>query len=200
MAVKVKKIRKIDQEKSESGVSVKFGEAEFIVLPKEISDAYTQELVKQIFLTAEADKSIEEEKAKAKGNAEALSKVASDKIILSRKTDSESCAVLVKGWSINESDCEISTRLISMLADVYPECISGAVGKRTAKYSHEAAVALCSDQKYLFDIEVSDESGAGTKDETKKFREVIFILAGEEATDLACKEVPVAKFGPLDVK
>jgi hypothetical protein len=200
MAVRVKKIRRIDQEKAELGVSVKFGEAEFIVLPKDISDAYTHERVKQLFLNADADKNIEDAKVKAKNDAIALSKVASDRVNLSRKVDSESYSTLIRDWKINESDCEISARLIAMLVDVYPECISGATGQRTAKYSHKAAIALCSDQKYLFDIEVSDESGAGVKDETKVFREVISILAGKEATDAACNEVPVEKFVPLALK
>lgn len=200
MAVRVKKIRKIDQEKAELGISVKFGEAEFIVLPKDISEEFRHETIKQYFLLADANKSIEEAKVKAKKDGAAMLSVVHDYVSQNRKSDAELLSVVIKDWKINECDCETSARLIAMLDDVYPECVSGVAGQRTAKYSRKAAVALCSDQKYLFDIEVGDENGSGTKEETKIFREVISLLAGKEATDLACSEIPVEKFVPLGSK
>lgn len=197
MSIKVKKVRKIDQEKSESGVSVKFGEAEFVVLPMDISEEFKHESIKLLFLNGDADKSLEEAKIKASTDVTAMSRVVTDTLTLARKQNTKLYSVLIKDWKINECDCETSARLIAILADVYSECVSGAVGQRTAKYSRKAADALCSDRKYLFDIEISDESGSGTKEETKVFGEVIFLLAGKEATDLACSEVPVEKFVPL---
>lgn len=193
--IRVKKIRQADQQKVDSGIGVKFGEADFTLLPGQLSLEYSASKIKVLFLHSDEEKELEKEKTKVLSrkpvNDLQASDIAERQARLSRSKDSQCAASLIKGWRINEADCEVSAQLIYVLSKVYPECLSGEVGKRTAKYSDSAAKALCADRQHPIDIEFD---GA---DDTCFFQDVIYNLAAKEATNVACSEIPVEKFVPL---
>lgn len=137
-------------EKVEKGVDIELVDAVFTIQPIKDNPAY-----QAAYFTAESEfgKDLEQlennaSKAHENGRHEEYGRLSAKIREAKRKIASSASAALVSGWSIEESAGQSSKDFIGYFLAKFPECVSGKLGSRVAKYSKDAAKIMCLD-KYL---------------------------------------------------
>lgn len=149
MDVKVLGLTKVDREKENAGVKVMLGDAEFTILPVTKHGDYKVASIAQDFVWADELKRLQKEKEaiqrKKPVDAIAIGRIVVKEREIEEKKKANIVVELIKDWKIEEDAGEYSASLISRFEEYMPDAITGKAGKRTVKYSREAALALCSD-------------------------------------------------------
>ena len=193
----------VNKDKAAAGAKVMFGDAEFTILPHSECQEFKEAGLTQSFIHAEEITKYKKEKEVAKNKKPADEKEIARLVALEAKIEEErivrTVPLLIKDWKIEEKSGEMSAKLIARLAMVMPDAVTGEVGSRVAKYSREAAAALCADRELRVSLATPDGS-----EMSFAFHEWVGIAAGDEARlavrDEINTEALVAKFVPLGSK
>jgi len=190
-------ISTINEAKAEAGVKVMFGDAEFTILPISECKEFKAAGVAQSFAFADEIVKLKKEKEAARNkkplDIEEIERVALREAEIEEEQSMRTAPLLIKGWNISEKSGKISASLISRLALAKPDAVTGEVGNRVAKFSREAAAALCADRE----LRVSLANKENGNEVPARFHDWIGIAAGDDVRLAVYDEIPAEKFGPL---
>lgn len=189
----------VNEEKAAAGVKVKLGDAEFTILPVLECKEFSAAGVAHRFVFADEIATLKKEKEAAKSkepvDIEEIQRVALREAEIDELQSMRTAPLLIKDWNINEKNGKISASLVSRLALVKPDAVTGEAGSRAVKFSREAAAALCADKELR--VSLANESGTEVP---ARFHDWIGIAAGDDVRLAVYGEIPVEKFPPLAVK
>lgn len=190
----------INESKAEAGVKVMFGDAEFTILPANECKEFKAAGIAQSFIYADETVKLKKEKEAARNkkpvDVEEIARVAALESKIEEEQSMRIASLLIKGWNINEKSGKISAALISRLSLTKPDAVTGEIGNRVAKFSREAAAALCADQE----LRVSLANKENGNEVPARFHDWVAIAAGEDVRLTVYDEIPVEKFVPLGSK
>jgi hypothetical protein len=200
MKLTVLGVSTVSEDKVAAGVKVMFGDAEFTIIPHSECKEFKEAGLAQSFIHAEEITKLKKEKEAAKNKKPVNENEIARLIALEAKIEEErivrTVPLLIKDWKIEEKFGKMSASLIARLAIVKPDAVTGEVGSRVAKYSREAAAALCADRELRVSLATPDGSEVSFV-----FHEWVGVAAGDEARMAVRDEINVeslvAKFGPL---